>query len=118
MKGTNDLGLDAHNLTDESYPPKVIVTKQAMVEHIGCKNNGCVALGAGNQDAIFIADSIDLRSVNGKGILFHEIAHALQNIQFVWTPHLTYTQSAADTSMARRKTLCNIKIDNLQSQCL
>ena len=91
MKGANDLGLDAHNLTDESYPPKVIVTNQEMVEYIVCKNNDCVALDAGNQDAIFIADSIYLRSANGKGILFHEIVHAIQNTQFVWTPHLTHT---------------------------
>ena len=81
-RATNDLGLDVHNITDENYPPKVIVTNQEMIEHIVCKNNGCVALGAANQDAIFIADSIDLRSVKGKGILFHEIVHALQNIQF------------------------------------
>jgi hypothetical protein len=91
VKVVNDLGPDAHNLTDESYPPKVIVTNQEMVEYIVCKNNGCVTLRAGNQDAIFIADSTDLRSVNGKGILFHEIVDAPQNIQFVWTLHLTRT---------------------------
>jgi len=67
--------------------PEIKVTEKTMVEWVVCKNTGCSALAASVENYVFIANEVNLRTIEGQGIVYHELIHALQYSKFGASPH-------------------------------
>ena len=77
---SKELGIEVPDVTSEKYPSILIVARQE-VEYIVCKNS-CNALAASLENLVYVADEVDLDTIEGHSILYHEMIHALQYAKF------------------------------------
>lgn len=83
-QASQDLGIAVPSITSNKYPLVKIVPRD-QVELVVC-NNKCDALAAQWQNIVYIADEVDLRSVEGQSIMYHEMIHALQYAKYGKAP--------------------------------
>jgi len=83
-QASQDLGIAVPSITSNKYPLVKIVSRD-QVELVVC-NNKCDALAAQWENIIYIADEVDLRSVEGQSIMYHEMIHALQYAKYGKAP--------------------------------
>jgi len=83
-QASQDLGIAVPSITSNKYPLIKIVPRD-QVELVVC-NNKCDALAAQWQNIVYIADEVDLRSVEGQSIMYHEMIHALQYAKYGKAP--------------------------------
>jgi len=83
-QASQDLGIAVPSITSNKYPLVKIVPRD-QVELVVC-NNKCDALAAQWENIIYIADEVDLRSVEGQSIMYHEMIHALQYAKYGKAP--------------------------------
>ena len=83
-QASQDLGIAVPSITSNKYPLIKIVPRD-QVELVVC-NNKCDALAAQWENIIYIADEVDLRSVEGQSIMYHEMIHALQYAKYGKAP--------------------------------
>ena len=75
-----DYGHPPPEKSDKSYPIMQI-TSRDFVEWTVCKNAGCNAIASAVDNYVFISDDIDLTTIFGQGIVYHELIHTFQNLQ-------------------------------------
>jgi len=83
-QASQDLGIAIPSITSNKYPLIKIVPRD-QVELVVC-NNKCDALAAQWENIIYIANEVDLRSVEGQSIMYHEMIHALQYAKYGKAP--------------------------------
>ena len=83
-QASQDLGIAVPSITSNKYPLIKIVPRD-QVELVVC-NNKCDALAAQWENIVYIADEVDLRSVEGQSIMYHEMIHALQYAKYGKAP--------------------------------
>ena len=83
-QASQDLGIAVPSITSNKYPLIKIVPRD-QVELVVC-NNKCDALAAQWENIIYIADEVDLRSVEGQSIMYHEMIHTLQYAKYGKAP--------------------------------
>jgi hypothetical protein len=83
-QASQDLGIAVPSITSDKYPHVMIVPRD-QVELVVCGNK-CDALAAQWQNIVYIADEVDLRSVEGQSIMYHEMIHALQYAKYGKAP--------------------------------
>ena len=83
-QASQDLGIAVPSITSNKYPLVKIVPRD-QVELVVC-NNKCDALAAQWQNIVYIANEVDLRSVEGQSIMYHEMIHALQYAKYGKAP--------------------------------
>jgi len=83
-QASQDLGIAVPSITSNKYPLIKIVPRD-QVELVVC-NNKCDALAAQWENIIYIANEVDLRSVEGQSIMYHEMIHALQYAKYGKAP--------------------------------
>ena len=83
-QASQDLGIAIPSITSNKYPLVMIVPRD-QVELVVC-NNKCDALAAQWENIIYIANEVDLRSVEGQSIMYHEMIHALQYAKYGKAP--------------------------------
>jgi hypothetical protein len=85
QEASQDLGIAEPINTSDKYPLVKIVPRN-QVELVVCGNK-CDALAAQWQNIVYIADEVDLSSVEGQSIMYHEMIHALQYAKYGKAPN-------------------------------
>jgi hypothetical protein len=85
QEASQDLGIAVPINTSDKYPLVKIVPR-SQVELVVCGNK-CDALAAQWQNIVYIADEVDLSSVEGQSIMYHEMIHALQYAKYGKAPN-------------------------------
>ena len=85
-EAAKELKMEPPKPATKNYP-KLTITEKTMVEWVVCKNVGCSALAASVENFIFVAKQVDLRSIEGQGIMYHELIHALQYAKYGQSPN-------------------------------
>lgn len=70
-------GMSVPKIGDPHFPNVVFVT-QHFINEIVCKNRNCNAEAATKDATIFLVNDLDLNTVEGESILYHELVHILQ----------------------------------------
>ncbi|MDA0237655.1 MAG: DUF4157 domain-containing protein [Proteobacteria bacterium] len=77
--------LRIHDKTGMSIPdiknphfPSVEFASQQLINEIVCKNKNCNAQAATKDTTIFLLNGLDVNTVEGESILYHELVHTLQ----------------------------------------
>lgn len=83
-QASQDLGIEIPSFTSDKYPHVMIVPRD-QVESVVC-NNKCDALAAQWGNIVYIADEVDLNTVEGQSIMYHEMIHALQYAKYGKAP--------------------------------
>ena len=83
-QASQDLGIEIPSLTSDKYPHVMIVPRD-QVELVVCDNK-CDALAAQWGNIVYIADEVDLTTVEGQSIMYHEMIHALQYAKYGKAP--------------------------------
>lgn len=79
-------GMSVPEIGDPHFPNVVFVTQQ-FINGIVCKNRNCNAEAATKDATIFLVDGLDLNTVEGESILYHELVHILQFHNFGKNPN-------------------------------
>lgn len=67
--------------------PKVVFVTQQYINGIVCKKRECNAQAATKDTTIFLVNGLDVDTVEGESILYHELVHTLQFHNFGRNPN-------------------------------
>jgi hypothetical protein len=67
--------------------PKILFVTQQFINGIVCKNRNCNAQAATKDTTIFLVNGLDVNTVEGESILYHELVHVLQFHNFGKNPN-------------------------------
>jgi hypothetical protein len=68
--------------TNESGFPQVVFVTQQFISGMVCKKNSCNAQAAAKDNIIFLVNGLDVTTIEGESILYHELIHILQFYNF------------------------------------
>lgn len=78
-------GMSVPKVGDPNFPNVVFVTQQ-FLNGMVCKNRNCNAEAATKDATVFLVNGLDVSTVEGEGILYHELVHILQFHNFGRNP--------------------------------
>jgi hypothetical protein len=70
----------------KNFPNVVFVTQQFLNSMV-CKNKNCSAKAATKDTTVFLVNGLDVNTVEGESILYHELVHILQFYNFGKNPN-------------------------------
>ena len=70
-------GMDVPEIGDNKFPDIVFVPQQ-FINGMVCKNTDCNAQAAARETTVFLVNGLDVTTVEGESILYHELIHILQ----------------------------------------
>jgi uncharacterized protein YjaZ len=82
----NKTGMSTPDVKNPNFPKIAFVTQQ-FINGIVCKNRNCNAKAATKDTTIFLVNGLDVNTVEGESILYHELVHVLQFHNFGKNPN-------------------------------
>ena len=82
----NKTGMSLPEVGDAHFPNVVFVTQQ-FLNGMVCKNRNCNAQAATKDTTVFLVNGLDVNTVEGESILYHELVHILQFHNFGKNPN-------------------------------
>ena len=82
----NKTGMSVPEVGDAHFPNVVFVTQQ-FLNGMVCKNRNCNAQAATKDTTVFLVNGLDVNTVEGESILYHELVHILQFHNFGKNPN-------------------------------
>ena len=79
-------GMSVPEVGDTRFPNVVFVTQQFLNSMV-CKNKNCSAKAATKDTTVFLVNGLDVNTVEGESILYHELVHILQFYNFGKNPN-------------------------------
>ena len=79
-------GMSVPEVGDVHFPNVVFVTQQ-FLNGMVCKNKNCNAQAAAKDTTVFLVNGLDVNTVEGESILYHELVHILQFHNFGKNPN-------------------------------
>jgi len=79
-------GMSTPDVKSPHFPKFLFVTQQ-FINGIVCKNRNCNAQAATKDTTIFLVNGLDVNTVEGESILYHELVHVLQFHNFGKNPN-------------------------------
>ena len=70
-------GMAVPGRSDPEYP-NVVFVDQNFINGLVCKKRNCNAQAATKNTTVFLVDGLDIRTVEGESILYHELVHVAQ----------------------------------------
>ena len=86
LKIYNKTGMSVPEVGDAHFPNVVFVTQQ-FLNGMVCKNRNCNAQAATKNTTVFLVNGLDVNTVEGESILYHELVHILQFHNFGKNPN-------------------------------
>ena len=74
-------GMSVPEVGDAHFPSVVFVTQQ-FINGMICKNKNCNAQAAAKDATVFLVNGLDVTTIEGESILYHELIHILQFYNF------------------------------------
>ena len=79
-------GMSVPEVGDPNFPNVVFVTQQ-FLNGMVCKNRDCNAEAATKDTTVFLVNGLDVNTIEGESILYHELVHILQFHNFGRNPN-------------------------------
>ena len=79
-------GMSVPEVGGKNFPNVVFVTQQFLNSMV-CKNKNCSAKAATKDTTVFLVNCLDVNTVEGESILYHELVHILQFYNFGKNPN-------------------------------
>jgi hypothetical protein len=79
-------GMSVPEVGGKNFPNVVFVTQQFLNSMV-CKNKNCSAKAATKDTTVFLVNGLDVNTVEGESILYHELVHILQFYNFGKNPN-------------------------------
>jgi hypothetical protein len=70
-------GMSVPEIGDKNFPDIVFVPQQ-FINGMVCKNKECTAQAAAKDTTVFLVNGLDVTTIEGESILYHELIHILQ----------------------------------------
>ena len=74
-------GMRVPKVNEDNFPQIVFVTQQ-FINGMICKNKNCNAQAAAKDATVFLVNGLDVTTIEGESILYHELIHILQFYNF------------------------------------